>query len=226
MFISYVHWEDMVRRGAAHFDLTLTEKQIRLMYQHAEALQQWTKITNLTAITDPQEIVIKHFIDSLAPAPFVGPMYRVLDVGAGGGFPGLPLKILCPSINLTMIDAVRKKTSFLQHVIRSLMLEHVRAIHGRIEDMPRIDTSMPYDTILCRALGNLSKTIEQTVPMLSAGGKIVAWKGRMPDREIREAQPLLENEQRRLTLTLRSYRLPILEAERTLVILTANEELT
>jgi 16S rRNA (guanine527-N7)-methyltransferase len=220
MFIGYDHWENMIRREAVPFDLTLTGQQIRLLYQHAETLYQWNQKTNLTTISNPREIAIKHFIDCLAPAPAIAPMQHVLDVGSGGGFPGLPLKVWCPSINLTLIDAVRKKTSFLQYVVRTLKLEDTRTIHGRIEDLSASDASMTYDTIVCRAFGRLSQIIAKTLPLLSKHGKIVAWKGRMPHQEIQEAGFFLENQKMPLALTLQSYRLPIFDAERTLVIIT------
>ena len=133
--IVFDQWESILRKGAASFGLILTDQQIKYFYDHAVALLQWSKKINLTAIKDPKSVAIKHFIDSLGPASFSIPMKRVLDVGSGGGFPGLPLKVWNPSMDLTLIDAIRKKISFIQHVIRILKLTDTQTIHGRIEDL-------------------------------------------------------------------------------------------
>ena len=220
MHISIKEWEDIIRKGIAPFDLILTENQLWLFYQHAAALLQWTQKTNLTAITDPREIAIKHFIDSMGPAPFLTPMKHVLDIGSGGGFPGLPLKVLYPAIELTLLDAVRKKTSFIQHVIRTLELSSARAIHGRVEDLSRPVAIKSFDTIICRAFSNLSFIITHALPLLSDGGKIVVWKGRVPEKEITAARSRFHDETWPLTIETRSYRLPIFDAERTIVIIT------
>ena len=117
-------WRRMIVDGALAFDLHLTDLQIGLFFRHMEALLQWSPKVNLTAIHDPYEIAVKHFVDSIVPAAFFSPALRVLDMGSGAGFPGLPLKVWCPSIELTMVDAVRKKVSFLQHVIRQMELKN------------------------------------------------------------------------------------------------------
>ena len=167
-------------------------------------------------------MALKHFVDSFGAARHFTPVGRVLDVGSGGGFPGLPLKIVCPSIELTMVDAARKKVSFLQHVIRELELKGARAVQARVEELARqADAPFHYDTIVCRAFGSLASIVAQLPPLLSERGRIVVWKGRLPHEEIREVEPVLSTVKRALTLSVQSYRLPITEAERTLVILSA-----
>lgn len=224
MHISLEEWEKIIRKGIAPFNLSLTKNQVWLFYQHASMLLQWTQKINITAITDPREIAIKHFIDSLAPALLLTPMKRVLDIGSGGGFPGLPLKVLYPAIELTLLDAVRKKTSFMQHVIRTLKLKGVRAIHGRVEDLFRPVAIMTYDTIICRAFSDLSFIITHAFPLLSKGGKIVVWKGRVPEKEITAARSRLHKETWPLKIELRSFRLPVIDAERTIVIISKDTE--
>jgi 16S rRNA (guanine527-N7)-methyltransferase len=219
--IDFEKWSDIIRKGAAGFNLQLTDHQIRLFYKHAEALRQWSKKTNLTSITDPIEIAIKHFIDSIGPVTFFNPMSRVLDMGSGGGFPGLPLKVNCPAIDLTLVDAVRKKTSFIQHVIRQLGLKNTRAIHARVEELSRTKPIHAFDTVVCRAFSNLTFIVTHALPLISETGQIVIWKGQIPAQEIRAVQPFLDSSKRRLELSLQSYRLPVLNAKRTLVVINA-----
>lgn len=219
--IVFDQWERILRKGAASFGLILTDQQIEHFYDHAVALLQWSKKINLTAIKDPKSVAIKHFVDSLGPASFAIPMQRVLDVGSGGGFPGLPLKVWNPSLDLTLIDAVRKKISFIQHVIRILKLTDTQAIHGRIEDLARQDGFRLFDTILCRAFSDLSFIVKHGLPLLSKNGKIIVWKGKLPEKEIEAVRFQFQNENRGLAIETKPYRLPILDAERTIVIITA-----
>ena len=218
--ILFDQWETILRKGAASFGLILTDQQIKHFYDHAVALLQWSKKINLTAIKDPNSVAIKHFIDSLGPASFSIPMQRVLDVGSGGGFPGLPLKVWNPSLDLTLIDAVRKKISFIQHVIRILKLADTHAVHGRIEDLYRQEGFRAFDTILCRAFSDLSFIVSHGLPLLSKNGKIIVWKGKLPEKEIEAVRLQFQKENRALRIETKSYRLPILDADRTIVVIT------
>lgn len=219
MNINFEQWDKIIRKGIAPFGVNIDEQQIRFYYRHAEALLQWNRKINLTAITDPQEIAIKHFVDSIGPLPLLKPMQHVLDVGSGGGFPGLPLKVLCPSMELTLLDAVRKKTSFIQHVIRTLKLNGAQAIHGRVEDLSQPAKDMFFDTIVCRAFSDLANIFGNAWPLLIPEGKMVVWKGRVPEKEIIEFRKLYRKELLLLEMKIHTYRLPIFDAERTLIII-------
>jgi 16S rRNA (guanine527-N7)-methyltransferase len=219
--IDYGAWHKTLQDGAAHFNLSLSDAQVRLFYRHATLLLQWNQTTNLTAIRDPLEMAVKHFIDSFGPATQIAPMGRVLDAGSGGGFPGLPLKVCWPAIDLTLVDAVRKKTSFLQHLIRELGLKHARAWHTRVESLALRSAPPRFDTIVCRAFTDLSFIISSLSPLLAEKGCIAVWKGRFPDQEIRKALTLLDASPCALTLSVYSYSLPISGAERTLVMLSS-----
>lgn len=221
--IPFTAWSQTLQGGAAFFGQSLTDAQIRLFYRHAEMLRQWNRAVNLTAITEPHAIAVKHFLDSFGPAVYLPPMRRVLDVGSGGGFPGLPLKVCCPAIELTLVDAVRKKVSFLKHVIRELALKKTRAWHARVEALSRQTPPPHFDTIVCRAFSDLAFAVKHLAPLLDDNGRIVVWKGRRPDQEIQEIMPLIEVSGRTLTLTQQSYTLPFFEAQRTLVILTSDD---
>jgi len=221
MSIDYHHWEKTLRNSVAAFDIDLTDQQIGQFYIHAEELQRWTRKTNLTAIKDADEIAAKHFIDSIVPSVYFDPMHDVLDIGSGGGFPGLPLKVLYPHIQLTLIDAVRKKTSFLKHVVRSMRIEDTQVVHGRIEEIGLRYKMTLWDSIVSRAYSSVSVILENALPLLSPGGQILIWKGPSPEEEIRAAQDVIARQRRLLTLRVRSYFLPEIAAQRTLVAIKA-----
>jgi 16S rRNA (guanine527-N7)-methyltransferase len=142
-------------------------------------------------------------------------------MGSGAGFPGLPIKVCCPDIQLTMVDAVRKKVSFLKHVIRLTGLKSTQAIHRRLEDIKGDQSfAKAFDTIVCRAFGDLRYIVEKGLPFLADGGQIVAWKGRVPENELKALSTPMINELGGLTIRLEAYRLPILDAHRTLIILS------
>ena len=222
--IDFIKWREVLCKGTQSFQLHLTDSQILRFYQHAQALLQWSKRVNLTAITDPYQIAVKHFVDSLVPAVFFTPMARVLDMGSGGGFPGLPLKVLHPAIDLTLVDAVRKKTSFIQHVARQLKLDHTRALHARVENLDRQPSVAKFDTIVCRAFSSLSSSVEHALPLLAAGGQIALWKGHLPEADMGTLQSLLNTRQRSFSISTHVYQLPIIDSHRTLVII--KEQLT
>lgn len=217
--LDIVKWRRLLNEGASAFNLQLSDKQIERFYQHMTALIAWSQKTNLTAISDPYEMAIKHFLDSIAPLSYCNAMTKVLDMGSGAGFPGLPLKIWHPDTHLTMVDAVRKKVSFLKHVVRLMGLENAQAFHMRVEDIPRNSEIAPFDTIVCRAFGNLEYIVECALPLMSKKGQILIWKGRKPEKELQALQPVIESSSADLWLRVESYRLPIIDAQRTLVVI-------
>ena len=218
-------WRRLIEDSASALDLQLSEKQIECFYQHMTALMTWSSKINLTAISDPYEMAIKHFVDSIAPIRYCNPMSRVLDMGSGAGFPGLPLKVWQPDIELTMVDAVRKKVSFLKHVVRLIGLENARVFHARIEDISHDQTFTAFDSIVCRAFGNLKYIVQCALPLLSGEGQILIWKGHKPEKELQALRPLLERSAEGLSLRMKFYRLPFIEAQRTLVIINAQQKM-
>lgn len=220
--IDFEKWRQMIIDGALAFDLHPTDQQIGQFFRHMEALMQWSSKVNLTAIHDPYEMAVKHFVDSLVPVAFFSPVSRVLDMGSGAGFPGLPLKVWWPAIELTMVDAVRKKVSFLQHVARQLGLKDVQAVHARIEHWPHTSGNRVFDTIVCRAFSDLSFIVANALPLLSITGQLVIWKGRFPEKEIMAVRPVLEKAPNALSMQIESYRLPFIDAQRTLLIISTH----
>lgn len=185
MKIGSSEWSKLIIEGARAFDLDLERHHTDLFAIHARELLHWNQTINLTTITDPFEIAINHFVDSLAPARRITPEANLLDMGAGGGFPGVVLKVIHPSLKVTLIDASRKKANFLKHVIRTLKLEGIEAIHIRSEDLASDPVFQEhFDVITSRALTNLKTFIRQARPLLADNGRMIALKGKMDQAQV------------------------------------------
>lgn len=226
MKIGSAEWCRLITDGAASWGVAIDAAQVGLFARHAEELLKWNAVTNLTAITGPEEIARNHFLDSLAPAGLVAPGSELLDVGTGGGFPGLPLHVLIPGLRTTLIDAVRKKVSFLRHVLRALGLKGVEALHARVEQLARQPGQAGrYDVILSRAFSAVPPFVQAALPMLKPHGRFIALKGKVSPAELDELQRTAGGGALGavLSVELRTYVLPGLKSERTLVVLARRE---
>jgi 16S rRNA (guanine527-N7)-methyltransferase len=196
----------------------LTPEQIGQFALHAKELMEWNRSANLTAITEPTEIAEKHFLDTL-PLLFIVPRHcRVLDIGPGGGIPGIPLKVVRPDVRLTLVDASRKKVHFLKHVIRILNLKGIEAIQIRAEDLLKEHGSAAgqYTVVISRAAFKLDRFIDLAIPLLQKPGLIIAMKGASVADELQSVRHMIKREG--LTVNTKAYRLPRLAIERTLVV--------
>ena len=223
-------WKKLITDGADVMGIQLSASETNQFALHGIELLNWTSKINLTTITDPYEVGIKHFLDSIAPFPMIPKGASMLDIGSGGGFPGIPLKILIPSLTVTLIDASRKKVSFLKHIIRTLQLDNIDAIHIRAEDLvpstPEKDAPLdrPFDVIVSRALSALDKFITLALPLLAKDGLIIALKGNVDAIEIESLRVRVKKISDRarmtsdnFTLLVKAYSLPYLGLERSLV---------
>ena len=212
----YDAWSVIIQQGAEDLGCHLSPSQVRAFYRHMRELRRWNRTINLTAITRPEEIAIKHFLDSIAPAEQIPAASRILDVGSGAGFPGLPLKIIRPASQLTLIDSSRKKINFLQQVIRQLGLAHADARHTRIEDFnPDGAHSARFDVIVSRAFTKAATLVRLAMPLVAKSGALLLWKGPHIEDEIRELQTIPELPG--WEIQVYSYRLPQSQGERNLI---------
>lgn len=219
MEIGSEEWGRLVRAGAGSLGVELEDVHLERFARHAVELLNWNSVTNLTAITRPDEVALNHFADSLACARLIPPKATVLDVGSGGGFPGLPLHVVLPDLKTRLVDASRKKVSFLRHVIRVLDLKGIEACHSRIEDLGARG-GPGYQVIVSRAYSALAAFVRQALPLLDTGGKIIAYKAQIAPEEMRELQALADTggPETRLAVEERRYTLPGLRMERVLFI--------
>lgn len=154
-------------------------------------LLKWNAKTNLTAITEPKEIEEKHFLDSLALMPFLKNEARLLDLGTGGGFPGIPLKIVLPELEVVLVDAKNKKISFLQAVIADLGLKKASAHAGRAEDELLQKKLGQFDIVVCRATWELKDLLEAAYPYMKKDAQLIAMKGPKWKEELENSQNIL-----------------------------------
>jgi len=224
MKIGSEEWSQVIVDGAKAFDLDLDRRHTELFAAHATELLHWNKTTNLTTIIDPFEVAVKHFVDSLAPARMIAPGATLLDIGSGGGFPGIPLKVVIPALSITLIDASRKKINFLKHVIRVLKLERIEALHIRVEELADDHAYRNrFNIITSRALTDLKSFIRRALPLLTANGQIIALKGKVDELEVEnlrsyaaKKQKQSESTHRLFSLGAETYQLPYIQSQRSI----------
>ncbi len=161
--------------GLYQLGLELTEKQLDQFLWYRQELLDWNTRINLTAISDPDEVLIKHFLDSLSLLMiYDAPKARLLDIGAGAGFPGLPLKIVHPQWHVVLLEATGKKVKFLQHIIEALQLKDVVAVHGRAEELARkAEYRGSFTMVTARAVASLAALVEYAAPFCHLGGQMI-----------------------------------------------------
>lgn len=184
---------DLLVSGARELNISLTDSQLIAFETYYRELIDWNQRFNLTAITNREGVLVRHFLDSLScmkALPWSGLTVgaRLIDVGAGAGFPGVPLKIICPGIRLTLIEATRKKVHFLEHLVRALGLQDVTTIHGRAEELGHNpDHRERYDWALARAVAEMPTLVEYLLPFVRVGGAMLAQKGEAAAGEVHDA---------------------------------------
>lgn len=175
------------------FQIMLNDKQKEQFLKYYELLVEWNGFMNLTAITEFDDVMKKHFADSLSIVKAFSKIrtekLKVIDIGTGAGFPGIPLKIVFPQIELTLLDSLQKRLKFLQEVIDQLELGEVELIHGRAEDFCKPSMKREqYDLCVSRAVANLATLSELCLPYVKVGGKFIPYKSEKAEEEVREAQ--------------------------------------
>lgn len=170
-------------------NIFITDIQAEQFFKYYQLLIQWNSIMNLTAITQQNEVVTKHFVDSLSLKRVIDDIGQtsssLIDVGTGAGFPGIPLKIVFPKLDVTLLDSLNKRVKFLNEVINQLELKNIRAIHGRAEDLGHNNVSREtFDVAVSRAVANLSTLSEYCLPFVKIGGIFVSYKSGKIEEEL------------------------------------------
>lgn len=229
MQIGSKQWIDLVIGAGDQMGIQISSEQAAQFAQHAQVLMEWNQKINLTAITDPVEMAIKHFVDAVASLHHIPVNALLLDMGTGGGFPGLPLKVMRPQQAMVLIDSVRRKINFVRHVIRLLQLTAIEAVHIRAQDLARDPFYQNrFDAIICRALTDLAGVVRLAEPLLAERGSIISLKGpsEAPPSAEGTAQDKeswqLNGEQRRFHATAWRYPLPVLGDQRSIILLKSN----
>ncbi len=173
--------------------MEFNEEQIEKFYKYMNLLIEWNEKINLTAIIKPEEIILKHFVDCLTISKYIEKNSKLIDVGTGAGFPGIPLKIYRKDLKITLVDSLNKRLNFLKEVINQLDLESVEIIHSRAEELGRdYDYREKFDIATSRAVANLSTLSEYLLPFVRVGGNCICMKGADVDEEIKTAKNAIE----------------------------------
>lgn len=211
----------VLTEGCRHFRISLTDRQIDQFMEYYELLAEWNKVMNLTAITEFDEVMQKHFVDSLAltRAVDLNSASRLLDIGTGAGFPGLPLKIVFPHLEVVLLDSLNKRIRFLNEVIERLGLTGIQAIHGRAEDYAKkTEYREGFDLCVSRAVANLSTLSEYCIPYTKIKGYFISYKSGEAEEEIKAAKPAVSILGGKCVNTVK-FTLPNSDIERSLVVI-------
>ncbi len=215
-------WKKSIKSGCEQFNIFPDNNQLDLFAIHAAHLYMWNKTINLTAITDPEEIAFKHFVDSIALIHYFKSRkadgLKIMDMGSGGGFPGFCLKVMNPQLDIVMIDSAKKKVNFLKDLIRTTGFDKIEAKHIRAEDLSDQDMyKNKFDFVVSRAFSNLNKFYSLSLPFLKKKGCILAMKGHDFEKEIKELNNLIVLNNSPMYVQLYPYSLPFQNIKRSIV---------
>ena len=214
----------LLEQGAESLGLSLSLYQVDQFLSYLTLLDKWNRRINLTGLRSCREIIVKHFLDSLTPIPYFSEKTRLLDLGSGAGFPGLPIKIVRPNQPVTLIEASAKKVSFLKEAARHLALNPISIYQTYLgQSPPKLLDTDSFEIIVIRAVGNLVDLLSRVYPYLPYGGKLLLMKGRQGSEEISLLRSQIQERGFRIEIPI-VLMLPFLEQERQLIFLTKVEE--
>ena len=191
--MEYSTFNEELLEKSSTMGVRFSVEQIEKFYKYMNLLIEWNEKINLTAITEPSEIILKHFIDSITILKEIEDGSILVDVGTGAGFPGVPLSIMNTTLKITLVDSLNKRLIFLQEVVKELKLENVELIHARAEEFGQNKKYREkFDIATSRAVANLSSLSEYLVPLVKIGGKVISMKAGNAEQEIEEAQTAIK----------------------------------
>jgi len=219
--------EGIIHEGSKALGISLTKEEVELYFKYLEILLEWNEKFNLTAIVKPEEVLKKHFLDSIAPLPLISERKprAVIDIGTGAGFPGVPLKIAFREIeslkktSVVLLDSLKKRVRFLEHLITELRLDNINPVHGRAEDFGQQQGYREsYDIAVSRAVSGLAVLAEYCLPFVRVNGIFIAYKGQNINEEIREGEKAIGILGGRIT-EVKEVKLPGMDQSRCIVII-------
>lgn len=209
--------KNLVTKYFSEYNILITEKQAEKFAKFFEYLVQENEKFNLTAITQPNEVAIKHFVDSVLPYLEIPQNAKVIDVGTGGGFPGVPLKILREDIEIVLLDSLQKRVKFLEEVKNMLAFTKTTCVHARAEDYVK-ETREKFDVALSRAVAGVPTLAEYLLPYVKVGGKVIMYKGSQAEEELLQGQKAIKELGGKVEKTL-WFKLKEVDSERKIVVI-------
>ena len=191
--MDYNRFSDKLISIGKQINVDINEEQANKFYKYMELLLEWNEKMNLTAITEPDEVILKHFIDSITVEKYINKEAKIIDVGTGAGFPGIPLSIIRNDLNITLMDSLNKRIKFLDEVVEKNNLINVDTVHSRAEELARnSDYREKFDIATSRAVASLNVLLEYMVPFVKVGGYCICMKGSNVDEELNNAKKALD----------------------------------
>lgn len=218
-------FETSLKEKLSKINLEISQEQAKVFYNYMKLLIEWNEKINLTAIIEPEEIILKHFVDSLTISKYIGQNDKIADIGTGAGFPGIPLKILHSENEIFLIDSLNKRIKFLEEIIEKNNLEKIFAIHARAEEIGHNKQyRVNFDIVTSRAVAKLNVLVEYMMPLLKIGGRCICLKGPNVEQEIEEANKAIKILGGKIEKTEKII-LPDSDIQRTIIIIKAVKQL-
>lgn len=219
-----MEFNEYLRENLNKINIEIEEEKVKQFYLYMNKLLEWNKKINLTAITDENDIILKHFVDSLTALKYIKDKSKVIDIGTGAGFPGIPLKIQREDIQITLMDSLNKRINFLKEVINKLNLQNICAIHSRAEELARNSNYREkYDVAISRAVANLSTLVEYMLPFVKIGGKCICMKGSNVKEEVENSKKAIKELGGKI-IKIDDFILPSSDYERNIIIIEKVEQ--
>lgn len=217
-------FKEEIKKYLTFLNIEFEEEKIKQLYEYMNLLIEWNKSINLTAITEPKEIIIKHFIDSLIISKYINKGSTLIDVGTGAGFPGIPLKIMRSDIDVTLVDSLNKRIKFLDEVIEKLKLKNIKSIHARAENIGNNKIYREqFDYSISRAVANIATLSEYLIPLVKENGKCIYMKGPDVDEELEKGKKAIDVLGGRIIIK-EEYILPFTDIKRSAIIIEKNKK--
>lgn len=212
-----------MKENEKYFNFHFSVEQLEQFFAYMNLLIEWNEKMNLTAIVEPNEIILKHFIDSITILKEIDNNSKIIDVGTGAGFPGVPLSIMNPTLKITLADSLNKRLIFLQEVVNQLGLKNIEIIHARAEELGKNKKYREnFDAATSRAVANLSTLSEYLIPLVKVGGKIISMKAGGAQEEIEAAKKAIKILGGKIE-GIEEFKLPQTEIERTIILIKKEE---
>lgn len=186
-------FSEKIKEYMNKINIEISDKQIEKFFDYMNLLLEWNEKINLTAITEPEDIILKHFVDCATILKYIKDEDKIIDIGTGAGFPGMPLKILNEKLDITLMDSLNKRINFLNEIINKLDLKNIVAIHARAEELARNkEYREKFDIAISRAVANLSTLSEYMLPFVKKDGMVISMKGSNIEEEVKNAKKAIK----------------------------------